>query len=198
MAGSAKIESIDKLKEFRAKIIIFRDMIRSALSEADADAHRLKIWVTQEQKTYWQGQYRKRQEMFQIAKRELTSKKNEKTQLGNRRSFIDEEKAFRKAKLMLEEAETKLKNIQRWSLILEKEIYNYKSLVQPITSIADDDLPKAAGLLEAMVISLEKYADISTVDKESVTRDGQPEEQDEAKESGASDTASREDKNEHK
>lgn len=198
MAGSARIESIDKLKEFRAKIIIVRDMIRSALSEADADAHRLKIWVSQEQKNYWQGQYRKRQEKFQIARRDLASKKNEKTVIGNRRSFVDEEKAFRKAQLQLEEAELKLKNIQRWSTILEKEIYNYKGLVQPITLMADEDLPKAAALLESMIISLEKYADITTAEKDSVTRNGEPKQQEESEEKTETKAESRENKNEHK
>ncbi len=176
MSGNAKIGSIEKLKEFRARMLLAKDSISAALCEASADIQRIKVWLSQEQKSYWQGVYRKRQEQFQLAKRNLANKKNETTMLGNRRSCIDEEKAYQKAKRLIEEAELKLKNIHRWSSIIDKEIYNYKSLVQPITNMTEDDIPKAAALLEAMVISLEKYADYYTDTTESVARNGQEEE----------------------
>lgn len=175
MSGSAKISSIDKLSEFRAKYITARDRIKSALAEADADIQRLKMWLTQEQKGYWENQLRKRQEAYQVAKRELTNRKVQKSMLGNRQDTTDQEKAFKKATIALEESQEKLKNIQRWTAVLDKEIYSYKGAVQPITSFAQEDMVHGAALLEAMVISLQKYADYNMGELDSMARNGQVE-----------------------
>ncbi len=192
MSGNARIGSVQKLQEFRSRLIIARDSIRVALNEATTDIQRIKMWISQEQKSYWQGIYRKRQEQYQLARRQLNSKKNETSMLGNRRSCIDEEKAFQKAKFLLEEAEQKLKNIQRWSGVIDKEIYSYRGVVQPITTIAEDDMAKAAALLESMVISLEMYADNISGSPESVLRSGQIEEQDQQSDNQNNDGADNE------
>ena len=171
----ASITSIDNLKEFRACFIKARESLKSALSEAESELQRIKIWLLQDQRKYWETAYRKRQELFQVARRELQRKKGETTMLGNRRSFVDEEKAFQKAKFQLEEAENKLKAIKRWAGILDKEIFNYKGMVQGLSNFTQEDIPKACGNLEAMIISLEKYADYTTVDNDDFMRAGERE-----------------------
>ncbi len=169
----ANISSVDNLKEFRVGLIKARDALKSSFSEAESDIQRFRNWLVQDQRKHWETIYRKRHEQCQTARRELQRKKNEKTMLGNRRSFVDEEKAYQKAKFQLEEAEQKLKAIKRWSSILEKEIFNYKGAVQGLASITEESLPKACGNLESMIISLEKYADYSSMEGVDFMRDGE-------------------------
>ena len=173
------ISSVDNLKEFRVGLVKAREALKASLSETEADIQRFKVWLTNDQVKYWESAYRKRQEQYQVARLELQRKKNEKTMLGNRRSFVDEEKAFQKAKFQLEEAEQKLKAVKRWAIVLEKEIFNYKGSVQGLSEMVNDDLPKACGNLEAMIISLEKYSDYSSVDNEVFARSGEQEPEDE-------------------
>ena len=169
----ANISSVDSLKEFRVGLIKARDALKSSLSETESDIQRLKIWLNQDQRKHWESAYRKRHEQCQTARRELQRKKNETTMLGNRRSFVDEEKAYQKARFQMEEAEQKLKAIKRWSTILEKEIFNYKGSVQALASITEDEMPKACANLESMIISLEKYADYSSVEDVEFMRAGE-------------------------
>ncbi|MBN2064248.1 MAG: hypothetical protein JW745_05555 [Sedimentisphaerales bacterium] len=173
MSGPAKVASIDNLKEFRSRLIIARERINSALSESQADAQRLKIWLTQEQKDYWQGQLSKRQEQYQIARRELSNRKNQKNMMGNRQDYSDQEKSFKKAEFLLNEAQEKLRLIQRWSQVLDKEMYSFKSAIQPITTLAQEEMPRAAAVIDAMVISLEKYAEYDTEQIDMLVRGGE-------------------------
>ncbi len=173
MSGSAKVASIDNLKEFRSRLIIARERINSALSEAQADAQRLKIWLSQEQKDHWQGQLSKRQEQYQIARRELANRKNQKNMMGNRQDYSDQEKAFKKAEFLLNEAQEKLRLIQRWTQVLDKEMFSFKSAIQPITTLAQEEMPRAAAVIDAMVISLEKYAEYDTGQIDLLVRGGE-------------------------
>ena len=70
--------------------------------------------------------------MVTRAKIALTQKKLTKTPLGGHYSCVDEEKALQLARRRLEEAETKLANVQKWNRRLDEEVFEYKGQVQAL------------------------------------------------------------------
>lgn len=158
MAETARVESIDALKKFRAALCKFAETVRVALDEADAEVQRASYWVKQEQQNYWKAQIRKRSELFARAKSDLSRKKSQRTALGGRYTCIDEEKALAAAERRLEEAKQKQANVRRWSRLLDEETFSYKGVAQGVSTVVEVEVPNAVAQLDNMIAALEAYA----------------------------------------
>ena len=64
----------------------------------------------------------------------------------------------------MDEAETKLANIKRWSRVLEREVILYKGHCQQIARAVEGDVPAALLRLDKMVGAQEKYVRIPAPD----------------------------------
>src|SRR3712207_6247238 len=113
MSEAARVDSIDALRRFRAAMIKFCDAANVALGDAEADMSRMQNWLENEQASHWQSQVRKRTEIVSKAKDAVRQKKIFKDATGRQQSALDEEKALKIAQARLEEAERKLKAVQR-------------------------------------------------------------------------------------
>ncbi len=158
MAQSARVDSIEVLKTFRASLLKFAEAGRNGLSSAEFDIRRADQWLRQEQQSYWKGLIRKRTELVTRTKSDLNQKKLYKSPMGGQQSCIEEEKALAVAKNRLEEAEEKAAHVQRWIAKLEQEAILYKGQVQAIGRSLDMDVPNAVALLDRLLLSLEAYA----------------------------------------
>lgn len=158
MSQAARVESIEKLKDLRVSLIVFIDSARTGLLEAEAEIQRADMWLKNDQPRYWKSQIMARQEMVTRARIALNQKKLAHTPLGGHYSCVDEEKALQLARRRLEEAETKLANVQRWSRRLDEEVFEYKGQVQSLARTIESDLPTAVAQLDRMIESLESYA----------------------------------------
>ena len=61
----------------------------------------------------------------------------------------------------MDEAETKIANVKRWSRQLEREILLYKGHCQQLARAVEGDLPRAVASLEKMVAALERYVKLA-------------------------------------
>ena len=177
MSDSARVDSIETLKQFRISLCKFVDAVNRGLDEAEAEIQRAGIWLKTDQRQHWKSEVRKRQELHTRAKIELKKKQLEKTPLGGRYSCVDERKALARAKERYEEAERKLANSHRWIRRLEQEAFNYKGLIRGLSEVAEADFPNAIAQLDRMVAALEAYVAVAPPgDKESMARAGDAEE----------------------
>jgi hypothetical protein len=158
MAETARVESVDALRKFRAALIKFAEAVRVGLDEAEAEVQRASHWVKQEQQNYWKAQIRKRSELYARAKSDLSRKKTQRTALGGRYSCIDEEKALAAAERRLEEAKQKQANVRRWSRLLDEESFSYKGVAQGMSTVVEVEVPNAVAQLDNMIEALEAYA----------------------------------------
>jgi hypothetical protein len=158
MGEQVQVESIDALKKFRAALCKFADVVKVGLDEAEAEIQRTSFWLKQEQHSYWKRQVEKRAELYARAKSELSRKKSQKTALGARLSYVDEQKALAAAERQLAEAKQKLVNVRRWSRLLDEEGFNYKGAAQGMSLAVEADVPKALAQLDNMIAALEAYA----------------------------------------
>ncbi len=158
MRQAARVSSINALKDFKRALGSFATVINSALAEAQSDLQRTTWWVQQDRLTHWQVQKRKRTTQLAQAKSELF--RAQVASPDQRVSATLERKAVDQAQQRLDEAQTKLASIKRWSRVLEREVILYKGHCQQLARAVDGEVPAALIRLDKMVAALEKYVQI--------------------------------------
>jgi hypothetical protein len=158
MGERVRVESVEALQKFRVALCKFAETVKVSLDEAEAEIQRTVFWLKQEQHNHWKGQIKKRSELCAQAKSALNRKKQQKTALGSRFSYVDEEKALAAAERRLEEARQKLANVRRWSRLLDEESFSYKGVAQGMSHAVEVDVPNALTQLDNMIDAIEAYA----------------------------------------
>ena len=74
MSGSARIESIEALKDLRIFLCNFAKKIYVAIDEAESDVLRTLNWLKDDRHPYWKKELRIRDEQLVKAKLELKQK----------------------------------------------------------------------------------------------------------------------------
>ena len=158
MGEFVRVDSVDKLKEFRVALCAFTQTASTALDEARSEVHRTIIWLKQDRYGYWKKQVSHCTERFAKARQELRRKKDiETSPLGGTYSFIDERKALAAAQRALEQAEQKFKQVQHWIIQLEQESHTFKGLIQGLAGVVEVEIPNARAQMDRMIDSLEAY-----------------------------------------
>ena len=155
MRRAARVQSIDALKDFKRALGDFGTLAKTALSEAQVDVQRTLWWIEHDQLAHWQNERRKRAIRLAQAKSELF-----RAQASSSDELVHatlERKAVEKTQRLFDEAETKIKNVKRWSRLLEREVILYKGHCQPLARAIEGDLPRALVKLDNMIQALEKY-----------------------------------------
>ena len=161
MSHTARVDSIDALKTFRVALIKFGEEANAALASAEAEMQRMVGWLERDQMSFWTFQLRKRNEGLSRAQEALRQKKLFPDAAGRFPTPIEEEKAVRKWKAAVEEAEQKLANCKKYARILQKAIMDYKGGVQRFASAVQVETPNAVARLDRMVDKLEAYVALS-------------------------------------
>ncbi len=158
MRQAASVSSINALKDFKRALGTFATVIGTALGEAQSDLQRTTWWVQQDRLTHWQVQKRKRTTQLSQAKSELfraqVASPDQRVPATLQRKAVDE------AQQRLDEAETKLAHVKRWSRVLEREVILYKGHCQQLARAVEGEVPEALIRLDRMVDALEKYVRI--------------------------------------
>jgi hypothetical protein len=161
MAGYARIDSIDALKNLRTSLTNFAKKISTALDEADFDIQQTLHWLQHDRYSYWKNELRVRADHLTKAKRELKRKEAfDKSVSGGHLSFIDEKKALAAAQRRFEEAEDKLNKIRRWIPLLEKEGNDCRASLQGLSALISVDLPNERAHIDQMIYALESYVNL--------------------------------------
>ena len=170
MSNTARVDSIDTLKVFRVALIKFGEEAAAALGSAEAEMQRMVGWLERDQVSFWQMQLRKRQEGLSRAQEALRMKKLFPDASGRFPTPVEEEKAVRKWKAMVEEAEQKLAACKKYARILQKAIMDYKGGVQRLTTWVEAEVPNAVTRIDRMVGTLEAYVSLSAASAYSPVR----------------------------
>ena len=184
MADQVKVEDFEVFSLFRAAMLKFAQAVTQSLSNADSQIARTHSWLEGEQRSYWEGQIRKRQEAVLKAREAVRQKKLYKDSSGHTRTAIEEEKILAQCVAAVEEAQRKLEAIRKWLPRLEKAADLYRSGVSRLSRTVEGDVPRAVALLDRLAVSLEGYVQIeapagsmpesaaATTLEESMTRGG--------------------------
>lgn len=155
MSQSARVESLDALKEFKADLVTFGADAQEALAAAETEIRRILDGLEQQQR-HWQVEIRKRQEDINRAKSELARQRWGHRD-GKGPGITEAELNLKHAEQRLRDAEAKLETTRRWLLHLPREIGEYQGPVRQLAAFLDADLKRGVALLERRIEALEAY-----------------------------------------
>lgn len=156
MSDTARITSIQALRDFREALCLFADEARNALVASDMEARRSTNFVLNDRLTFWKAEIKRRTEQANQARIEMHRKKLVQSN-SEAKGLSEAREALRVAVQRLEEAEQKVRTIGKWKPILEHAMTEYRAQTQPLGDSLQGELPHAIGLLDRMIAALEAY-----------------------------------------
>ncbi len=157
MAVQAQVTSVEALESFRASLILYLGKARPALEAVQAEVLRTRFWLEHEQRIHWEHQVRRRTRELEEAQQALFS-----ARLSNLRDATEaEQTAVHKAKRSLEQAETRLKILKRWSREYDSRIGPPAKQLDHLRDLLTTDLPRAIVFLAQAVNTLDAYTGIA-------------------------------------
>ena len=154
MPGQARITSVEAIQAFRTDLLVYLEKARGVVDEVSEEVSRTRSWLQDDRSAYWAQQIRRRTLVLEQAQAELFS-----ARLGGQHQNLQlQQMAVRRAKLALEEAETKVKTTKHW-------LREYPAQVEPLARHADllrhtlvSDMGKAVESLTQTIAALDAYA----------------------------------------
>ncbi len=174
MEGRAYVVSVEALKDLRIALAKYARAAGAALEEAQSEVKHTQEWLRNEGVTE-----NKRQVQFwseKLAQAQSALKRRELMELspvGGHYSYVDEKKAIAKAQRELEEAQRRLKNVQRGRILLEKEAFNFTGQLNRLNRRVEMDIPEAMERLDRMMMAIESYSAVApetAVEGQTMTR----------------------------
>ena len=157
---TAKVASIEAVREFRAALIQFAAEATSALESMTAQVHRAQDWIEHERPAYWQQQ-------IKLAFDEVAATRTRletcllRTVAGRKPSCIEEKDAHRKAKQRLEYCQLMVPQVKQWAVKFNHEADEYRGRMGSFTRAVEVDLPRMIALIVRTSSALEKYAELT-------------------------------------
>jgi hypothetical protein len=156
MSQSARVTSIDALREWKEALVSFRADAQEALIATDLEIRRFFDWLDQQIK-FWQAEVRRREDLLQQAKSDLLRKQLRTTPTGREPDTTDEKKAVRRAQERLRNAEEKVERARQLGPELRRAAEEYQTPARRLAGVLDSDLPQALALLEQKLAALDAY-----------------------------------------
>jgi hypothetical protein len=157
MAEQAKITSVEAIEQFRAALILFLSSARPALEEVSAEIARAKSWLQNDQRRFWENEFRVRQRKLEEAQQELFS-----ARLSNfQESTSLQQMAVNRWQRAVREAEEKIARLKKWDRELENRSDPLVKQTEQFHSFLTTEMPKAIAYLAQAVKTLEAYASVS-------------------------------------
>jgi hypothetical protein len=160
MAETARVTSLDAVKEFRETLVIFCENVRAGLCANDMESRHILDWLLSQQPAYWSRQLRDRQEEMAQAQADLHQIKMRRAQ-GARVDDIEQKKALERAKERIEEAEEKLVKVRRWGRAVQQSIDEYQTRARRLESLVEGNPPRSVVVLDRMIASIESYLQVA-------------------------------------
>jgi hypothetical protein len=160
MADSAKVLSVDALKEFRIALVTFVEEARNALSGVDMELRRTRDWIERDQLSYWQTQVKRRHERMMNARTELF--RRQISQQGSEaKSDTEQKEALREAQRKLRNAEEKVEIVKRLIPFFHHAMAEYVSHATPLADHLSGGMERSLATLQRMITSIEEYLAIA-------------------------------------
>lgn len=150
--------TLDALRDFRVAMIKFIETVAVSLSDADGDILRTANWLELEMVPYWTVQIRKRQELVARCEDAVRQKLLYKDSTGGRSSAIDEQKALKKAKALLLEAQEKHAASKQYLRKIQKHHLEYRGQVAKLNLSLTGTLAECVAKLQSLQNTVADYA----------------------------------------
>ncbi len=155
MATQAKVTSTEALETFRANLIIFRGKAKKSVDEVAEQVSRTRMWLQQDQRTHWEGEFRRRTKALQQAEQELSSAR---LTAHNESAMMARQAAVAKARRAIAEVDDKIRRVKSWTQNYDSRVDPLAKRLESLRQYLDTELPKAIGYLANAQKILDSYA----------------------------------------
>jgi chromosome segregation ATPase len=155
----AHVSSVEALEDFRTNLIIYVSKARPTLEEVSAEVTRLKQWLENDQRIFWESQVRRRAKELEEAQQALFSSK-----ISNlRKESAAEQNAYHRARRTLDEAEAKVRKVKTWGREFDSRAQPLVKQMEKLHTLLAHDMVKAIASLGEIAEALQRYAERSPV-----------------------------------
>lgn len=158
MARSAKLTSIDAVREMAAAFAKFGDEAAAAIDDLDINVRRAIEWIEHDRKQYWEMELRRAWEQLAEARSELEKALLYRKVADYTPSCREERVRVEKAKRRVEVAEEVNRALPGWAHRIDHAVRELDGVEGLLADWLREQLPRAMGVLKQMSISLEAYA----------------------------------------
>jgi hypothetical protein len=155
MPGQAKITSVEAIELFRAALIVFTSQARPALEEVSGEGLRMRLWLENDQRRFWENERRVRNRKLEQAQQELFSARLSQFQESTSLQLM----VVHRAEQAVRDAEEKLARLKKWDRELENRSAPLLKEVEQLHSFLTAEMPKAVAYLSQVVRALDAYTD---------------------------------------
>ena len=157
MAGTANITSLAAIESFRADLVVYVGQMQPVIDEIGSDVTRMKFWLENEQREFWENQLRRRRRKLEEAEAELFNTKLSRMQDPGTAAQFEAQRARR----AVQEAEEKLARIKKWSREIETLADPLVKQIGQLQGFLSADMDKAVARLSEIIKQVEAYTQIT-------------------------------------
>lgn len=158
MARSAKLTSIDAVRDMAAALTLFAEEVASALDELDINIRRATEWIEHDRYDYWKHEMRRSQEKLGEARVELEKALTYRKMADQTPSCRQERAMLEKAKHRAQTAEERKRSLPQWSHTIKHSVQELQGMQRQLSNWLNGEFPKALGTLHQMAATLERYS----------------------------------------
>ncbi|HLA84146.1 MAG TPA: hypothetical protein VJL29_05085 [Thermoguttaceae bacterium] len=181
MARSAKLTSIDAVRDMSAALAKFADELGTSLDDLDINVRRAVEWIEHDRKQYWENAVRRGWDRVAEARSELEKALTYRKVADRRPSCHEERAALEKAKQKVQMAEEIYRSLPQWAHRIEHAVRELTGAETLLGDWLHGDFSRAMAALSRMSESLESYAAVqlaassgATTGKDASTPDASP------------------------
>ena len=157
MPERAHVTSVDAIKSFKTSLIVYLSKARPTLEEISADILRLRLWLQNDQHTHWEGEIRRRTRKVEDAQQALFS-----ARISNMSDATSAEMvAVTRAKRALDDAETKLRIVKRWTRDFDSRVEPIAKQLEKLQTMLSEEMTRAVAYLSQTINTLDAYANVT-------------------------------------
>jgi hypothetical protein len=157
MEQQAKVTSVDALENFRASLILFLSKAKPALEEVMHEVVRTRLWIENDQRTFWEREIKTRRRKLEQAQAELFSARISKLQEAS----AAQQMAVQHATRAIHAAEEKMRMLKKWNRELENRADPLVKQIEQLHGYLMNDMGRAVAFLAEAVKILQSYAEVS-------------------------------------
>jgi hypothetical protein len=165
MTGQAQITSVEAIESFRAKLIVFLGQARPVLDEAANELSRTRLWLQNDQRTFWEHELRLRGRRLEEAKQELFNAKLSQFHESTALHLMSVQRTQR----VVQEAEARLGVLRRWDRELENRAAPLMKQMEQLQGFLATDMTRAVAYLDQALKALDAYRDVASPRNEKPT-----------------------------
>jgi hypothetical protein len=157
MAAQAQVTSVEAIEAFRAKLIVFLGQARPVLEEVGNEMARMRLWLQNDQRMFWEQELRRRERRLEEAKQELFNATISSIPTGTAALL---QMTVQRSQCAVQEAEAKLKLLKRWDNELDNRSAPLMKQIEQLHGFLASDMARAVAYLDQALKALDAYRNV--------------------------------------